>query len=399
MTLEMTVDAQLPGFALANTPAAMRMLIARQWPDMRSEATLTRVRYRPGQRAILQYAVGASWVTALVYPDAERERVWRKLQTQIEAHPQFAGHAALLPEHGLILQRFPLDWKLRTLTALAESPPDDVRAAITQACGGRELIALTIHPVRYRAGLSATLRYSVLTEQGSCTYFAKVYADDDGGARAMQMLETLRGQHAFRTTRPVAYLPERRALFLEPARGVSFESLMLTDEAAALAAAKRIGRALAQFHQNPTLRFNRARTLADEHADVHRSAGYLAQLSPELQPKLEERARNVCAALREIDLRPTHRDLKVDHLFLDGDAITLIDVDSCAMGDPLLELALLLARIEAAQAQPVALALADAYFAQVPPGWRARLTAAKACAELEVEASFARRRASPAEGG
>jgi aminoglycoside phosphotransferase (APT) family kinase protein len=49
--------------------------------------------------------------------------------------------------------------------------------------------------------------------------------------------------------------------------------------------------------------------------------------------------------------RPIHGDMKLDHAFLDGEAVTLIDTESVKLGDPDYDLALLDARLVLHQLQ------------------------------------------------
>ncbi|NJM42366.1 MAG: hypothetical protein HC853_17315 [Anaerolineae bacterium] len=78
----------------------------------------------------------------------------------------------------------------------------------------------------------------------------------------------------------------------------------------------------------------------------------------------------------------------------------MIDVDLCAMADPVGDVALLMARMVAmpfmldishADANAASDAFFEAYFASVPTAWRARLPVALAGALLNVAASFCRR--------
>ena len=90
----------------------------------------------------------------------------------------------------------------------------------------------------------------------------------------------------------------------------------------------------------------------------------------------------VLAGLQEIPLRPTHRDLKPDHIFLDGERTIFIDLDSFAKADPVLDPAYLLARLAAMPAlfpiapertHAAAREFAEEYFAHVPSTWQERL--------------------------
>ena len=109
--------------------------------------------------------------------------------------------------------------------------------------------------------------------------------------------------------------------------------------------------------------------------------------------EVESTIEGVLAGLKEVPLRPTHRDLKPDHIFVDGERTIFIDLDSLARADPVLDPAHLLARLAAMPAvfpvspeQPRAAAreFAEEYFAHVPSMWQERLPFHYAGALLKI---------------
>ena len=120
---------------------------------------------------------------------------------------------------------------------------------------------------------------------------------------------------------------------------------------------------------------------------------------PHLGTEIEAIINAIVAGLEEIPPRPTHRDLKPDHILLDGDRLALCDLDSFAEADPVVDPATILARLAGlAFAFPVrrdrlrtaARAFAEEYFAQVPKAWRRRLPLLYAGAALKVAVGFFR---------
>jgi hypothetical protein len=110
----------------------------------------------------------------------------------------------------------------------------------------------------------------------------------------------------------------------------------------------------------------------------------------------------VLGGLEEVALGPTHRDLKPDHLFVDGERTIFIDLDSFAKADPVLDPAYLLARLAAMpalfpiapeRAHAVAREFAQEYFSHVPGAWQERLQFHYAGALVEVAHGFFRRQA------
>jgi hypothetical protein len=98
--------------------------------------------------------------------------------------------------------------------------------------------------------------------------------------------------------------------------------------------------------------------------------------------EVESIIEGVLAGLQEVPLRPTHRHLSPDHIFLDGERTTFIDLDMFANADPVLDPARLLTRlagmpallpIPRERARVAAREFAEEYFAHVPGAWQERL--------------------------
>jgi aminoglycoside phosphotransferase (APT) family kinase protein len=104
----------------------------------------------------------------------------------------------------------------------------------------------------------------------------------------------------------------------------------------------------------------------------------------------------VTTQTQDTELRPTHRDMKPEHVLLDGGELAFIDLDSCAAADPVLDVALMLARFAALagadadrqRLQDVAALFSAEYFSRVPAEWRSRLPHHYAASLLEVAAGI-----------
>lgn len=99
--------------------------------------------------------------------------------------------------------------------------------------------------------------------------------------------------------------------------------------------------------------------------------------------------------LDDVPLGPIHGDLKPDHIFLDGDRTTFIDLDRAVLGDPVRDpahlVAYLLGRVGLDAAPPArteaaAVAFVEEYFRSAPAAWRTRFPLHAAGALLEVAA-------------
>ena len=112
-----------------------------------------------------------------------------------------------------------------------------------------------------------------------------------------------------------------------------------------------------------------------------------------MRQEIEEILGAIEARLEEAATAPAHLDVKPDHVFLDGDRVIFIDLDSCAAADPILDPARLLAHLGAmpdlvpvprGRADRAAKFFIEEYFARVPGDWRPRLAANYACAALKA---------------
>jgi hypothetical protein len=267
--------------------------------------------------------------------------------------------------------------------------------------------AWNVEPIRYRAEWRAILRLTVRAQDDATgateerRFYVKVYRDETGerSYRALQALQELADVGGgFTVGGTVAYLSHLRALVLEEAPGTSLEQVLLRGRGT-VEAARRVARALAAFNQ-ADVTMTRRHPLPDQIAALERAGNLLRRACPHLRGEVEAIIDAVVAGLEEVPPGPTHRDLKADHAFLDGERVVFIDFDSFAGADPVLDPAFLLARLAAMpdrtpvsrlRIQPAARAFAEEYFAHVPRAWRARLPLHYAGALLEVAPGFFRR--------
>ena len=198
--------------------------------------------------------------------------------------------------------------------------------------------------------------------------------------------------------RPVVYLDDLKVLVLEEAPGVSLEDILCRGRGVERAASTA-ARALAVFNQmeaHPAQRH----ALEDRVADLEKVARTLCWACPRLAEDVREVIGTVATGLEEVAPRPTHGDLKPDHVLLCNGRVTFIDLDYFAAADPILDPALILARLAAMphllpvprnRVLSAARAFADEYFSRVPASWRERLRLHFAGATLEIAQGYFRR--------
>src|SRR5215212_5425224 len=397
------------------------------------DCRLIRLRYRQGSRCFLQYTLRLLepvtgrerdvQVTGLLYAEKDRaEQAWRKLratdprQEIPDAWLTFEP-VSFVPELEMLVQVFPYDRRLPTLPLVMAGPSPELKRPLLVSFGPGDwgVEAWKVEPVRYRSQGEAVLRYTAKARDAATgarrekSFYAKVYRHEKG-EHTYQTLRALRSQafsngEGFGVVRPLAYLSDLRALVLEGAPGTPLDEILLRDRDATgalrRAAVRRGAQALAAFNQGDAPATTRRHLLADEVGVLERAGRVLGRACPHLRPEVESIVEGVLAGLEEVPPRPTHRHLSPDHIFLDGERTTFIDLDSFAEADPVLDPAHLLARLVVPALSPIpcrrtrkaAREFAEEYFSHVPGAWQDRLPFHYAGTLLKAANGFFRRQA------
>jgi Ser/Thr protein kinase RdoA (MazF antagonist) len=411
-------DPGLPELATACDPARMTALLRRRLRPRAGAAiegcALDELRPRADRRTVLRYRVavrGAArphWcLTGLLYGArapgraaavAEKLRAVAPTPTEIAWEQPFES-VALVPELSMVVQAFPFDRRLPALARLTDGPTPELAALLCARAGLPEarIDGWTSELVRYRPQRCAVLRWTLGDGGRARRFYAKLHAKD-ADLQAARGLPARAG--GFTVARPLLELPDRRLVGFAEAPGTPFDRLVLRG-AGASGAARVVGEALAALHRDAALPERRF-TAADQRADFAEAAGLVRWGRPDLDRRVRRIEARVGRALRDVPPAFVHGDLKPDHVLLDGGRPALIDLDTRAAADPVLDPAKLLARLfglglerpaSASAARAASRALADAYFAAVPREWRARLEPNYAAALLKLAASLLRRQA------
>jgi hypothetical protein len=379
-----------------------------------------RLRYRQDSRRFLLYTLRLVepdtgrerdvQVTGLIYAQKDKaEQTWRKLKATDPRQEIPDGWltfepVSFVPELEMLVQVFPYDRRLPTLPLVMAGPPPELEPVLLDRFGPGDwrIEAWDVEPVRYREQGGAVLRYTgkarsaatgVRTEK---SFYAKIYRHEKGeqtyqALRALWRRTSANGE-GFSVVRPLAYLSDLRALILEEAPGSTLQEILLR-ESDPIAALRRVAQALAAFNQGDAPATTQRHLLADQVAVLERARRLLGWACPHLRVEVESIIEGVLAGLQEVPLGPTHRDLKPDHIFVDGERTIFIDLDSFAKADPVLDPAYLLARLTAMpallpippeRARAAAREFAEEYFAHVPGAWQDRLPFHYAGALLKI---------------
>jgi hypothetical protein len=408
-------DPDFPQLRIATDPGLMKQTFRTHLRPVGGkiydieDCRFIRLRYRQDSRCFLLYTLRLVepdtgrerdvQVTGLLYAEKNRaEQAWRKLQAtdpQQEIPNAWLTFepVSFVPELDMLVQVFPYDRRLPTLPLLLAGPPPELEPVLLGRFGPGDwsVQAWKVEPVRYREQRGAVLRYTARARnagtgrRGEKSFYAKVYRHEKGeqtyqALRALWRRTSANGE-GFTVVRPLAYLSDLRALILEEAPGTPLDEILLGD-GDTTGAVRRVARALAAFNQGDAPATTRRYLLADHAAYLERAGRVLRRGCPHLRLEVESIMEGVLAGLQEVPLRPTHRHLSPDHIFLDGDRTIFIDLDMFAKADPVLDPARLLTRlampaplfpIPRQRARAAAREFAEEYFAHVPGAWQDRL--------------------------
>ena len=369
---------------------------------------VARLRYRPEDRCVVQYAVDVAGTSA---GGPRRELVIGTLY----ADPRRAARRAkrlpgvtFIPELRMLVSVFPSDRKLPQAPTLLSGADAALKGAMLRAFGGgkwREQ-AWEAETVRYREGLSLVVRYTVRAREADTgevrdrVFYAKTYPDTDSAPRMFEQLERLAQYSAAtalasRIDRPIACLEHLRTVLSAATPGRPLTEMLATaGDCELLTSVKAAARAVARFNLSDAP-LQRQFSTAEYCKSLRRPAELLGRACPGSVRDLQ----HILAAARElpdVERRPTHRDMKPEHVLIRPGGTAFIDLDSSAAADPALDVALMLARFAALaivdqrpeRIRAAAAAFAHQYFACVPATWRRHLSVYYAASLMDVAAGL-----------
>ena len=425
-------DPDFPQLAIASDPARMLELFRRHLEPAAGKRyrieTCVPLRFRCRQstaRCVLQYTLRLldpetgrgreQGVTGLVYAQpGAAERLWQELQASdpsqgIPDDWLTFRPVGFIPDLDMVVQLFPYDRKLRNLGLVLGGALHDLDPQLLTrlAPGEWRVTERTMEPTRYRTELGAALKYTLQARDAATgrdatlRCFVKVYRNDHG-EHTFELLQSLgqRGETRYCVVRPVAYRADLRTLVLEEAPGTALQRLLRAGQDAA-EALRRTARAVAAFNQDDLGNATVAESpLAVQLEELRRGATIVEWARPELGAPVRAITAAVAAGLEDVPPGPIHGDLKPDHVFLAGDRVIFIDLDSVALGDPVRDPAHLFAYVAGRvgldalpveEARAAARLFAAEYFEHVPGAWRRRFGLHCAGALVEVASAIFRR--------
>ena len=265
------------------------------------------VRYRPGRRLVVLYDLdldGASTLGHLtMLPPRRAERLWGRIEAA-----GLAGQARVVPELGAVVQLFPADVRLPGLAGAIARGPAEL--------------------VRYKPGRRAVLRYG-----GERVVYGKLRADG-AGALHVELSRRLI-QLGISTPAPLDYLPDLRMTLHEEQRGTRLAELRGADLEAWM---EPVATALARL-QATAVPGLPPHSMEREVEDLLDAADTAAALLPHRRAEIDSLLGHLVtglAALRPA-ARTIHGSFHHDQVLVGDDGVALLDLDSAAVGDPLLD--------------------------------------------------------------
>jgi hypothetical protein len=427
-------DPRLPQLEVAGDPELMRDVFQRHLRPLGEKAyqvrecRISRVRHKPAEYCVLHYDLlleepdtgceRSQLVSGVVYAEAQPPYILETLRQaapkrgSTDTSPPFAPFS-YIPDLEMLVEVFPYDHRLPALSLLMEGPSPELETLLLARFGAGEWQTETwdIETIRYHLHARATLRLTMRARDATTgraeerRFYIKVYRSKKRGPRHYQMLRALwdkasAGGGGFTVGRPIAYLSGLRTLLQEEFPGTSLERIILQHrEDEATSAVRKAARSLAALHLDHVPMLQR-RLLIDEVAELEKKEKVLQQACPHLRPEIKEIVGAVIFGLGEGPLAPTHCDLELEHILLDGDRLALVDLDEFAEAEPLQDVARILSRLAVMpfnhsfpreRAWTLAQVFADEYFAHVPEAWRSSLPLYYAGAILKRAANSANR--------
>ncbi|MFN8676738.1 MAG: phosphotransferase [Thermomicrobiales bacterium] len=346
-------------------------------------------------------------ITVAHFTDGRMERQWKRMRADAPDAEVPVGRfnlpgARYSHELQSIIQAFPYDARLPGLRRIVAGTPEMLR--LVAPADEHRIVSWEVDVVRYRPDMRAMARVEVgFNGNGPDDrrrVYAKAYREPEEGQRAYDLLTALAAQDGtvdgLHVPRPLAYDAGLRTLLIAEAAGDRLlDIIRQKDDDRAPNAVRRAARAVAAMHDaqvDPELLPAASPDRDAQFADV---SNRLLRGFPEYANDVQALTNQIEAAFHPAPLRPTHYDLKQGHILIDPEIVTILDFDKMAMGDPLIDVANVVATLgaeregsarRAAVRENLAEIFVEEYFSRVPADWAALFPAHLARATL-VEAA------------
>ncbi len=334
----------------------------------------------------------AQIITVAHFTDGRMERQWNRIQADapdasVPVGPFRLPGARYSNELQSIVQVFPFDARLPGLRQIVAGTPEMRR--LVAPTDTQRIVSWQADVVRYRPDMRAMVRVDVTfagdSQNDGQRVYAKAYREPEEGQRAYDLLTALAANAAtadgFRAPRPLAYDPDLRTLLIAEVTGDRLLDIIRQNgDGRAPGAVRRAARAVAAMHSATIAPALLPATSPDRDAQFAEVSSRLLSVFPEQANAVRALANQIEATFQPAPLRPTHYDLKQGHILVDSEVVTILDFDKMAMGDPLIDVANVVATLgaeregsarRAARRENLADIFVEEYFSRVPADWAA----------------------------
>jgi len=251
------------------------------------------------------------------------------------------GVLEFTPE-GVMPRIYTADDRLPWLTMATDM--DNMQRRFSELPGtGGPMKLLEIFPVRYKPGLHCVIRYTVQTPSGKEKFYGKSFSGN--ASRLMQTITALHQSSQENPempliSSPVAVWPEMEMILQSAVPdGIEFTNFAYDpeyDESVRENWMMKAGRALGVFHNNSTAP-SETKTVYDDLTDLHEYTIIMSKVKPDLATKYEEVIQQIITKVdhfKEPKAVASHGAMRTDQFILQGDRLTLIDLDSYCWANP-----------------------------------------------------------------
>lgn len=315
-------DAHLPGLADL-TQDRLRAITGAD------EVDLLRLRYRAGKRAILHIAARTGTIrnegTLWFFKGDKGKRLARRNKKT----------ARFNPDAQVLFEPFPNDHRMPQIRVFLDTYGEVMRSLTGYEAAGRPQL------LRYRPGLSCTFRCSLRDQSPA---FVKLINDDDP-VRLCALNGAMQSSLAcsdVSVAKALGISNQISAVAYETAPGLPLdETLARGADLSTLTQSLSALRSFWAASIQPERQMGPDRLLLR----AHESSDFVAVTAPDCARAAADIVARLEVSLPKSDLRPIHGDMKLEHIFLDGERATLIDTESVSMGLPDYDLAQLYGRL------------------------------------------------------
>lgn len=338
-------DPQLRFLDLAWSPSALTDLLrARVLPQLgwRSElesAAIGTMRYTPGRSCVvlleLRFHDDVHACDRAVVTFAKDDRLDDVYSAYYSGGRANGTTAVLLPEYRCLVELFPADWRLPALAhAMRGNGSHPGRAQESPS---------PVRVLRYRPHRRCVLLHG----EGSDEVVGKVYGPGRQAADVFARQGAIRARAAgFDVPRPLKLAAD--VVLMERVPGTSLKELLgVANDGDGEVLARRAAASLAAFH-GVRLATAESRSFADDVKRVQKPVGRLAAVAPEFAARADGMLARLApvadAAPAERSPALVHGDFKPGQLLVDGDRMTIVDLDRACTGEPALDVGNFLAQ-------------------------------------------------------